>query len=725
MAFALVAVSVVVPADPGAQLISTVGLVLLPGMVLESLIMPSALPELRKLLIAAGVGITTFCLVGAIAGAVGPLLGIERPLGRLPLLVLWLVILTLLWSVAVRRRLDPVGSAASALSCRDHCWVLALALPPCVALVGATRLNATGSNSIAIVATALGLGLVFATVALGQRVRESAQAALLASAVVTLVWQLPTRGGWLWGSDIQHEYSVAAATVASGRFPLPHSPDPYAGMLTLTVLPAQLHFLNAMQLRTIFVLLPGVMLAACAVTALTTMRRIAGPSYASFLAAVMVIGSASFLTELPTLLRQCVALFLFALVVQLIAQPTASINRVRFVTVIVGIGLAVSHYTTAYLGAAAVLVAWLLGVALRSERSRRVITAPVAALFAGSAITWGIFVAHTSLNLAQVANSIRLSGLQILPGGGDLLTRWIEGTAFGKSVSATHIRALDIAALRKRYDWMRVDPRASSVHLMNSVTSDSHGVSILGPIVQGGETIVREALLLAVIVAVAWIVSRALKQRVRVELLGLALFFLICTALFRISGTLALEFNPERSEIQAYLVFVVVLAYLLQYLRVRLPPVAPSFLAVLATLQVAFAFGLGSYVIADSDFPATLTATGNQINLFAVTPADRNAASWLLRHSGTGVIQADPYSALALADVDGGYRKNVILTVDPIVVDDSAWVFATSANVLSHTARAAVGADSGSFVFPSGYFGRTRSILYVSGSDIIYGSDPS
>ena len=72
------------------------------------------------------------------------------------------------------------------------------------------------------------------------------------------------------------------------------------------------------------------------------------------------------------------------------------------------------------------------------------------------------------------------------------------------------------------------------------------------------------------------------------------------------------------------------------------------------------------------------------------------------------MIQADPYSTLALNDFGGADRKNTIATVDPIVVDNSAWVLATTANVTDHTARAAIGSSSGSFVFPGEYFSSTH-----------------
>ena len=721
----VVAASIVVPTDPAAQLISTVGLIFLPGMVLTSLIIPSGLTGLRRLLVSAGVGLTIFCLVGAVAGALGPSFGVAHPLSRTPLMVLWLVILGAVATVAHTRRLDPVGETFSHLPRHAYGWSAALAIPPCVALAGATQLNATGSNDIAIVATVLGLSLILASVALSDRVGAPAQAALLGSGVITLVWQLPTRGGWLWGWDIQHEFSVAMATITSGKFPLPHNHDSYAGMLSLTVLPAQLHFLNGMQLRSILVLLPGIMLAACAVTTLVTIRRIAGPTYSAFLVALLVVGAASFLTELPALMRQSIALFPFTLLILLVADPPARIRRVRVLAIVLGIGLAVSHYSTAYLTIGAVLTGWLLGVALRTDRSRRVLTAGATAGITGAGLIWGLLVADTGPRLRQVAHAIRYSGLNLLPGSGSFLSRWLRGAGIGQSISPSQIRALDGTARVHGYAWMTVDPRANAVRLATIATPGSHGVSVLGPIVQNVTATLKQLILLFVVVAVLWGIWRVIKRREHVEVVGLALFGGFMSAVARTSGTLALEFNTDRVEAQMYLVFIVVAAYLVHNLRARVRRIAPVFLGILATFQVALAFGVGGYAVANSNLPVALAASGTQIQQLAVTPADKDAAFWISHFAGNRVIQADPYSTLALNDFGGADRKNTIATVDPIVVDNSAWVLATTANVTDHTARAAIGSSSGSFVFPGEYFSSTRAILYVSRTDIVFGADPS
>jgi hypothetical protein len=272
---------------------------------------------------------------------------------------------------------------------------------------------------------------------------------------------------------------------------------------------------------------------------------------------------------------------------------------------------------------------------------------------------------------------------------------------------------------------MTVDPRANSIRLTKSSTPGSHGVPILGPIIQDVTIAAREAILLFVILAVLWGIWRVIRRREHVEIVGFALFGAFASAVSRTSGTLTLQFNTDRVEAQMYLIFVVIAAYLVHNLRARIWQITPFLLGVLAALQVAFAFGIGAYAVANSSLPVALASTGPTIQQLAVTPADRDAARWAIEFAGNRVLQADPYSSLALDDFGGADRAKTIATVDPVIVDNDAWVLATSANVTDHTARAIIGSSSGSFVFPRGYFIRTRAILYVSRTDIVFGADPS
>src|SRR5204862_2250691 len=117
-------------------------------------------------------------------------------------------------------------------------------------------------------------------------------------AVDALVEQ-SSRGAWLFGSDIQHEYFVANRAVLTGQFSLSSHQDPYHAMLPLTVLPAQLHALSGASAEILLQLLPAVVLGLVVIGALCTFRAVVSEGLAVAFTLLFVGAHVALLTELP------------------------------------------------------------------------------------------------------------------------------------------------------------------------------------------------------------------------------------------------------------------------------------------------------------------------------------------------------------------------------------------------------------------------------------------
>ena len=152
---------------------------------------------------------------------------------------------------------------------------------------------------------------------------------LLASALLTAAWQGPLRGGWLSGYDIQHEYAVATTAIRLGRFPIPLGGDPYKGMLSLTVWPAQVHALTGLNLRTILAFPPSIFLALCLVVVWATLRERLSARASAVLCALLVLGSEPLVRELPGVTRECYALFFFAILVMAVTSTRLRVSSAK------------------------------------------------------------------------------------------------------------------------------------------------------------------------------------------------------------------------------------------------------------------------------------------------------------------------------------------------------------------------------------------------------------
>ena len=151
------------------------------------------------------------------------------------------------------------------------------------------RLNATGNAWLSILGAILVVLMVATAIAMPLSSVGPPRVLLLASSTLTAAWQLPFRGGWLFGYDIQHEYYVASLATQKGQFPIPIHGDPYKGMLSLTVWPAQLHALTGLSIRTILGVPPSILLALCVVVTWCTVRERLGPRASALLCSLFVL----------------------------------------------------------------------------------------------------------------------------------------------------------------------------------------------------------------------------------------------------------------------------------------------------------------------------------------------------------------------------------------------------------------------------------------------------
>jgi hypothetical protein len=87
-------------------------------------------------------------------------------------------------------------------------------------------------------------------------------------------------------------------------------------------------------------------------------------------------------------------------------------------------------------------------------------------------------------------------------------------------------------------------------------------------------------------------------------------------------------------------------------------------------------------------------------------------------------VQSDRFGQLALDIYGFNDRRDFISSVDPIIVDNPSWVFAYRTNLVYGSARGGNNAQTGVFRFPWAYFTSTRSILYVTPTDVVFGNVP-
>ena len=148
-------------------------------------------------------------------------------------------------------------------------------------------------------------------------------------------------------------------------------------------------------------------------------------------------------------------------------------------------------------------------------------------------------------------------------------------------------------------------------------------------------------------------------------------------------------------------------------------------LTLIGMVTVTSSLQLDNLAIEHAAIPAQDASTGEQLER-SPGPADQLAAKkFISTHAAhKTLVQADYFGQLALFDDGYAVGHRLVDSVDPLITDDGAWVFADTTNVHLRRARGGTGTSVGVFVFPMRYFDTSRSVLYSSGSDVIFGQVP-
>jgi uncharacterized membrane protein len=232
---------------------------------------------------------------------------------------------------------------------------LLLCLLPLMAAAGAVELNNGGSNLIALATTCLVLISVIAQLALKKLFSWDWLLFIIAS---SMLLSTSLRSTYIAGFDISQEFQVFQRTLLHRQWFSSHG-DPYNSCLSLTILPTMLHALLNISPAFIFKFVYQMLYAVVPVAIYQTFKVYAKPSWA-FLAGLFYVAQTQFITTMPAIVRQEIALVYFSLIIlALFSDIKLSYRKTLFM--VFSLGLVTAHYSTAYLTILLFILYYLLG----------------------------------------------------------------------------------------------------------------------------------------------------------------------------------------------------------------------------------------------------------------------------------------------------------------------------------------------------------------------------
>jgi uncharacterized membrane protein len=663
---------------------------------------------------------------GLAVDLLGPLFGVTEPLRTGPLLAGLELVCAVLLAASVKA---PAATAIPWPSLRPPgLAMLPLALP-LVAAAGAFRLNNGHSNTVALIAVCACLLVFGALLAYATWLNPALLATAIYAIALAMLWSFSLRGNLVYGYDISDEYYVFHQTVTTGVWHPGHPGDAYGAMLSTTVLPTALHAVAGVPEVLVFTVVYPAIIALFPVAVFWLARRILSLRWA-FAAAALILTQASFGQELPAIARQEIALVFFvALVAALLDRRLRRYPQWALAAVFAA-ALTVSHYSTTYLAISmigiTVVLQWGLSWLRQVPRVSAAFAVALAVTLAGAA-TWYGPVTHSTSNLTQFVQSATEQGFNLLPNrvaGEGIIAAYLQGNTSATMGAAQYARGVHQEYVKDRgYVIPLRDASRPSYALQDSAApappvKSSRGSSVFS----NGQVVVQQ---LEYLLAAVGALMLVLRRRVPILAQQVGLFSLatvLLLVLTRLSGTIAAAYNGERAVLQSMVVLVIAACWPLNVLdnipRRWLLAVAA---AVSASLTVIFigSSGLAGALLGGGT-ATNLASSGEDYERFYMTAPELTAARWLGATVPPGqLVYADRYAQLPLIAMTG-IGRGLMLDVTPMTLDQHAWVYADTTNVVDGRGRAQFDGDDVVYVFPSRFLRDNYNLVYTDGSSEVF-----
>jgi uncharacterized membrane protein len=303
---------------------------------------------------------------GLIINSALPLLGVARPLDRVPVVVTLLIALAGLgvwrpgrWRLYKGLSAESRTAASVGAGWRDQLALLCALILVVGSIVGPIRLN-NGASGTVVTATLFLAAVVIVMVFSWRRIlRESTIVVTIYLLSLSLLLMTSLRGWFVTGHDIQREFRVFELASDQGVWNVGSFREAYNACLSITILPTVIGRTTGIPDIYVFQTVFQLLYALCPVLIYLLARRFASRSVA-ILAAVYFVAFPTYFTDMPFLNRQEVAFFFMGVALLLITNQAVPIRTRKVGFVVFGIGVILSHYSTTYVLLGVLMLGWIV-----------------------------------------------------------------------------------------------------------------------------------------------------------------------------------------------------------------------------------------------------------------------------------------------------------------------------------------------------------------------------
>ena len=302
----------------------------------------------ENLVYAVGLSIAFLMFGGLFINLVLPLVGIDKPLLLIPLLISLDIFMFIFWIIAYKRNRDiSLEIRLPKLDWLNKIFLIIPVILLLLCIMGATTLNNSGTNYLTVVMFCGVAVYVFLLVLFRKRLDENIYPWGILIISILLLFSFSLRSWHLTGGDISLEYYVFQLAKSQSHWNFFQFKDPYNSCLSITILPTILSNFSNISGEYVYKAIYPIIYSFSMISLYLIAKKYL-KSNLSFISIFFFIIQLPFLLWIAQLARQEIALLFFSLCLLTIFNDNFELKIKDVLFLIFGFSLAVSHYSSIY-----------------------------------------------------------------------------------------------------------------------------------------------------------------------------------------------------------------------------------------------------------------------------------------------------------------------------------------------------------------------------------------
>ena len=734
---------------------SFIFLTLIPGLLIMLMIKIRGINFLEYLVCTIGLSIAFLMFGGLLINWIFPLVGIDKPLSLIPILLGLNSFLLVFWIIAyMRNKFFSLEIIILKLNRLSIFFFIVPIIFPILSVLGAITLNNNGLSYLTLVMLGGIAVYVFSIVSFRNKLKENIYPWAILMMSISLLLMYSLRSWHISGWDIHQEFQIFQFTKEYLRWSPANFPgQPYNACLSITILPTILNVFLNINDEYIFKLIFQIIFSFVPVLVFFLSKRYV-KNIVAFLASFLFMSQYWFMEQMPALNRQEISILFFALfLIVLFEKNFNSSIKKNFLLIIFGFSIIVSHYSTAYVALLLFIFVYFIWLFFRKTENKNIFSKVYQKLnlkekgiikrekhYLSGILILLLFVFNFlwSFQLTGTSNNLIYTFKMITTNMGKIFKYEMISDQARTALGAI-VKIYTIDDVKKYSDdiseeyhtnkaWLDFysPERYANFTIVPRYSGDVSSTKIKVKIINGLTKISQLSFETFILVGCFYLLFFLLKkQKIHPEyiIMTLACMFLIVLIIFIPYVSIAYNFERlfQQCLILLSLTAVLGMCVVFKFLKNK------NIIFILITMISIWLFlsnsGFNSIIVGGSP-QMNLNNSGEEYNRFYTHESEVKSLEWLSKcYNQEDKIYLDRYAILKTYSFSRIEEKNVLKDILPSTIDKNAYVYSSYINTIDKRTFASYGEDGFkvlSYNFPTEFLNNNKNKIYNNGSSEIF-----